>query len=88
MAIDDLKTIHSYIAKDSKVYADRFVEKLISKIDQLENFPLSGKMVPEFGQESIRELIEGSYRIVYKINPDHVGIARVHHTSQLLKIIN
>lgn len=87
LSIDDLKSIHEYISKDSKFYADRFVEKLISRIDQLENFPNSGRIVPEFGQETIRELIEGNYRIVYKINKDHIGIARIHHAARLLKEI-
>ncbi|MBI1768785.1 MAG: type II toxin-antitoxin system RelE/ParE family toxin [Bacteroidetes bacterium] len=86
-AIDDLKSIHEYISKDSKVYADRYIEKLISRIDQLEGFPLSGRIVPEFGQENIRELIEGNYRIVYKINQDYIGIVRVQHAARLLKEI-
>ena len=86
-AIDDLKSIHEYISKDSKVYADRYIEKLIFRIDQLEHFPLSGRIVPEFGQETIRELIEGNYRIVYKINQGFIGIVRVQHAARLLKEI-
>jgi plasmid stabilization system protein ParE len=38
-ALDDLKAIHEYISKDSKVYADRFIEKVIRRVDQLEQFP-------------------------------------------------
>ena len=85
MALADLKQIHEYISQDSKFYADRFVEKILDKVDQLESFQKSGKIVPEFNDEMIRELIEGNYRIVYKIYPGHVGIARVHHASRLLK---
>jgi mRNA-degrading endonuclease RelE of RelBE toxin-antitoxin system len=44
-----------------------------------------GKVVPEFNIENIRELIEGNYRIVYKINPDYLGVLRVHHSSRILK---
>lgn len=83
-AIDDLKSIHAYIAAESRVYANRMIEKLIARVRQLERFPESGKIVPEFGQDSIRELIEGNYRIVYKIHPDQIGIVRVHHTARLL----
>lgn len=32
-ALEDLRSIHSYIAKDSKIYADKFVEKLINRVD-------------------------------------------------------
>ena len=84
-AIEDLKSIHEYISKDSKVYADRFIEKLISRVDQLESNPHSGRVVPEFNIEIIRELIEGNYRIIYKINADFVGIVRVHHSARQLK---
>jgi len=85
LAIDDLKSIHGYISTESKLYANRVIEKLILRVEQLESFPESGKIVPEFGQKSLRELIEGNYRIVYKIHSDHIGIARVHHSARLLK---
>jgi len=84
LAIEDLKSIYDYISKDSKVYADRFIEKLIYRVDQLENFHKSGRVVPEFGSDLIRELIEGNYRIVYKINPTNVTIIRIHHSARQL----
>ncbi len=85
LAIDDLKSIHEYISRESKVYANRTVEKLIDKVNQLESFPESGRIVPEFRQKSLRELIEGNYRIVYKIYSNKIGIVRVHHAARLLK---
>ncbi len=80
-AIEDLKSIHSYISKDSVANADKLIEKIIGRTDQLEVFPNSGRIIPEFNSELIRELIEGRYRIVYKVNSDHIGIVRVHHSS-------
>ena len=85
LAIADMKNIHDYISAESKVYANRMIEKLIARATLLYSFPESGRMVPEFGQKSIRELIEGNYRIIYKIHLDHIGIARVHHTARLLR---
>lgn len=87
LALADLKNIHDYISTESPVYANRMIEKLIAKVTLLNSFPESGRIVPEFEQKSIRELIEGNYRIVYKIHPDHIGIARVHHTAKLLRKI-
>ena len=84
-AVEDLNSIHSYIAADSKVYADRFIEKIISRVDQLETFPNSGRIVPEFESETLRELIEGNYRIVYRIHSDHIGVLRIHHSARELK---
>ena len=85
IAIDDLRLIHEYISKDSKLYADRFIEKLIERVDQLESFPKSGRVVPEFAIETIRELIEGNYRIVYEISTEQISIVRVHHSARQLK---
>jgi addiction module RelE/StbE family toxin len=87
LALADLKNIHRYISTESTVYANRMIENLIARVGLLNSFPESGRIVPEFGQKSIRELIEGNYRIVYKIHPDHIGIARVHHTARLLRKI-
>jgi toxin ParE1/3/4 len=84
-ALEDLRLIHEYISKDSKIYADRFIEKIINRISQLENFPKSGRVVPEFEVEILRELIEGNYRIVYKINSEHIGIVRIHHAARELR---
>jgi len=84
-AIEDLRLIHDYISKDSKRYAVRFIEKLFERVDQLKSFPKSGRVVPELNLESIRELIEGNYRIVYKISANQVAIIRVHHAARQLK---
>jgi toxin ParE1/3/4 len=86
-AIEDIKSIHEYISKDSKVYADRFIEKLITRVDQLENNPQSGRIVPEFNIESIRELIEGTYRIIYRMDDGFIGIVRIHHSARILKTV-
>ena len=84
-AIEDVRLIHHYISKDSKKYADRFVDKILARVDQLENFPRSGRIVPEFNSEIIRELIEGNYRIIYKIDLDYIAIIRVHQAARQLK---
>lgn len=81
-AIDDLKSIHDYISKDSINNAIRFSNKILDKTDVLINFPKSGRIVPEFGSESIRELIEGNYRIIYKMEDSLISIIRIHHSSQ------
>jgi len=85
IAIEDLRLIHEYISKDSKLYADRFIDKIINRVDQLENFPKSGRVVPEFDSSDIREIIEGNYRIIYKVSSAQVAIVRVHHSARQLK---
>lgn len=50
-AVADLRQIHEYISKDSKVYADRLIDKIMRRVEKLENFPRSGRIVPEFNSE-------------------------------------
>ncbi len=84
IAIEDLKIIYSYISRDSKKYAEKLTNKIIERIEQLENFPNSGRIVPEFNNIQIRELIEGNIRIVYFYQTIIIAILRIHHSSQLL----
>ncbi|MDJ0618063.1 MAG: type II toxin-antitoxin system RelE/ParE family toxin [Calothrix sp. MO_192.B10] len=49
------------------------------------NFPFSGRTVPEFETERIREVIEGSYRIIYYIQLEQVDIIAVIHGSQQIR---
>ena len=85
-ALEDLQSIYDYISLDSVFYAGRFIDKLVNKVDILIEHPKAGKVVPEFENELIRELIEGNYRIIYKITSiTEIGIIRVHHSARLLK---
>jgi toxin ParE1/3/4 len=86
LALEDLQAIHEYISLDSAGYAERLIDKIIANVDVLEHHTRIGRVVPEFNDENIRELIEGNYRIIYRIQPqDTIGIARIHHSARLLK---
>ena len=85
LAIQDLEDIGNYIAKDSERYAQMTVEKLFTSVDILEHYPKIGKIVPEFQDELIRELIMGNFRIVYQIvNDERVDIITVNHCARLI----
>ena len=86
LALDDLRAIYDYVSQDSSKYADRLVAKILQRAEVLEEHPQAGRKVPEFDTDSIRELIEGNYRIIYRLESEgRVGIARVHHSARLLK---
>lgn len=53
-SLKDLKAINDYISLDSKFYATRFISKLITRVDQLKEFPESGRIVPEKKDPEIR----------------------------------
>ncbi len=84
-AIENLNAIGDYIEKDSFRYAEIVVNSLFDATDILAQHPLAGRMVPEFNDKNIRELIRGSYRIVYIVlNENRIDILTVHHSAQLL----
>ncbi len=84
-AISDLNDIGEYIAKDSERYAQLTVEQLFNSVDILEKFPLSGKIVPEFENEKIREIIRLNFRIVYyMIDEYRIDIITVHRCERMV----
>ena len=86
-AIDDLGDIGSYIAENSERYAKLTVKKLYERADILKEFPLAGRIVPEKNEVNVRELIEGSYRIIYEIFPENlIYILTVYHSSRELNM--
>lgn len=84
-SIKDLKAINDYISLDSTFYAARFISKIIKRVDILIQFPESGRMVPEKNIPEIRELIEGNYRIFYRLRKENVTILRIHNAARKIK---
>jgi len=84
-AIENLNDIGDYIEKDSFQYAKIVVNSLFDSTEILEQHPLAGRVVSEFEDKTIRELIRGSYRIIYKVlNENRIDILTVHHSARLL----
>jgi len=80
----DLHDIVVFIARDDSDRAMSFGYELISEIDRLQEFPESGRIVPEYRNAVIREIIFRPYRIVYRVHPDSkvCEIARVWHSAR------
>jgi addiction module RelE/StbE family toxin len=86
MAQYDLQDIYDYISKDSELYALRLIDKIVERTEILIDHPKTGRVVPEFRNNQIREVIEGNYRIVYYLEKEEeVKIVRVFHGARLLK---
>ncbi len=87
IANDNMQDIYDFIAQDSIRYAEKELLKITDRVKLLRTFPLSGKIVPEYEIENRRELIEGNYRIVYRIYDEKtIGIETVHHHAKLMKL--
>lgn len=85
-ALERLSEIDEYISQDSPGNAARFIELILSRGDSLAEFPKSGRKVPEFDSEDYRELIEGNYRIVYRIKDRTIEIETVFECHRLLEL--
>lgn len=80
-AIQDLQEIVRYISFDNPVRAESFGRELIAKTRLLATFPELGRVVPEFAEAHIREIIHKSYRIVYRVRHAQriIEVARFWH---------
>jgi plasmid stabilization system protein ParE len=63
-ALRHLSAIHDFIAQDSPNYAREVVDRITGRSGQLGEFPESGRGVPEYPSEAVREVLEDPYRIV------------------------
>ena len=75
----DLEEIEDHIAFDSKTYATAQIKKIIESIKRLQQFPNSGRMVPELEEPAVREIITGNYRVIYEIDGEIIHIQFIRH---------
>ena len=78
-AEEHLDALHHHISRDSLEYAKQTVDRLTRRSQQIADFPMSGRRVPEFDVDQVREVIEGSYRIIYYIKPNQIDVLAVIH---------
>ena len=80
----DLREIFDFIAEDDPVAAATFLRSLFLAIERLPTFPETVRIVPEFGDPSIREIIRRPCRIVYRImaGSGWIEIVRVWHAAR------
>lgn len=82
-AINDLDGIVSYIGQSSARYAAVVVSRLILATGRLADFPESGRIVPELGDDAVREVIHGPYRIIYETRLGVVEVVTVFRASRM-----
>lgn len=83
-AVAQLEAIHDYVAQTSPEYARRIIDRLTKRSIQIAAFPFSGRTVPEYDLNEMREVLEGSYRIIYLIkeDEDQIEVLAVIHSSR------
>jgi toxin ParE1/3/4 len=81
-ALNQLEAIRDYLSQTSPDYAHRVVERLVNRSEQIAAFPRSGRMVPEYEIDEVRQVVESTYRLIYLIKEEQVEILAVMHTSR------
>src|SRR5712692_7497705 len=85
-AADDLDAICLFIARDARQVAATFADRVLRATDRLVNNPGMGRVIPELGIQNIREIIVGSYRVIYRIRHDDIHLLTIHHGARLLDV--
>jgi addiction module RelE/StbE family toxin len=83
-AADDLEAICLFIARDATQLAAIFAERVLRATDRRASYPRMGRVVPALAIENIRELIVGSYRVIYQVRKDKVHLLTLHHGARPL----
>lgn len=76
-ALDKIEQISDYISLDSPVAAKNWIRTILGKEQLLIDNPRIGRIVPEYRVELIREIFEGNYRVIYKIEEKLIKIITV-----------
>lgn len=86
-AVTDLEDIQEYYTKENVPHTGkRLVGEVIAQIERLADHPLSGRIVPEFNVEHLREIIHPPFRIVYRYDTKRVRVVRIWRSERLLKL--
>ena len=83
-ALEDLQSIAEFIGRDSEFYANSVVTKMVAVSRSLIETPLLGRVVPELGDDQIRERFVYSYRLIYRIRDDETLVAAILHGKRLI----
>ncbi len=85
-AVTDLEDIKAYYNNEKVPDVwKRLTYKIIAQIERLADHPLSGRIVPEFNIEHLREIIHPPFRIVYRYDTKRVRIVRIWRGERHLK---
>jgi plasmid stabilization system protein ParE len=84
LADEQVDAVVAYIAADDQAAALTWLEQLLDCVASLVHFPDVGRVVPELRRNDMRELIVGSYRVIYRRKADVVEIATIQHGARLL----
>jgi toxin ParE1/3/4 len=86
LAISRVNEIADYIAETSRDAARVWLMDIFAAVDRLQEFPESGRIVPEVKRSNVRELIFKKYRVIYRIERKQISILTIRHSRQRLPL--
>jgi len=81
-ATADLESIVQHIFRDSEFYAATVARELVAAARSLATFSKRGRIVPEYEDPTVREIIVRRYRLIYRVRSDRVEVLRIIHGAQ------
>jgi len=84
LAVERMAEVKNYILKDNPMAALKWAQEVFDRIENIQEFPFMGRIVPEANRKEIRELLFKNYRIIYRVGTDHISILTIRHGKQLL----
>ena len=84
-AVEDLEAAVEFIARDSPAYAANLAQLAVDAAESLARFPNRGHRIPDPQLSQFRELIIGSYRLIYLVELKRVLIVSVLHGHRALR---
>jgi len=85
VALKQLDSIWDFIAVDSIYYADKITDEIMTATEKLSTFNKIGRIIPEIGDENIREILYMSYRVMYEIRGSFIYITQIVHSAMDFK---
>jgi len=85
-ALVELDDIANYISKDSAKYAQILVKQIYEMVSHIKQYSKLGRIVPEYGNPKLREILYKTYRIIYLIKKEHIEIISIMRGSRKLNI--
>lgn len=76
-ALRDLERIHDVIADHDRTNARRWIARFRRRAREGAAMPQSGRRVPEWDRDEIREWIVAPWRLIYRIHIDRIDVVTV-----------
>lgn len=87
IALADLESIRTWYTEAGVTeIGERLLVEIFASVEALVDHPDMGRVVPEFDQPSLRELIRPPFRIVYRREPERLTVVRVWRSERLLDV--